>query len=675
MPIDRRRCLVGIGLQSIFVRRGIGSGPAFAAPTAGAQPRSRINAGAPTTTRSWHVDNNMAANGDGVTWETAWNAFANIRWESIAPGDTIYISGGHSGQIYNETLTIRAGGAPGAQITITAGVDAAHAGTVTIDAQSVRSQCIAVGNHNYLTIRDLTIQNTADDANLTITGAAAGVLIQRVISHSGMGSGGGKSCRCFDIRDCIADTRTLAVTLEECTATTPDLTTSQTDALWTSGNRGVLVQRNSFTVANMDPTGHSDCIQSYADIRVIYRGNRLIHPNGGENNHGFIVSDVQAGGTVYFYNNVVIMGSRPGAATGKPEIAILRELLTVGHTGTVKVWNNTIYGGLSGYDTYSTAGPMPPDEFKNNIIYALPVSIAPYCLDSGNLNRPSHTDYNNVFAFTGRLTIFGNGAGIGAARSTTSRSSGRAYFEIQLGMVMTSDMTMVGIANASERLNVFTKASKNSIAWKWGSGDISPCGDPASTCRVEAAAADVVAFALDLDKRRFWIRNLTTGSRWNADACTEQNPATDEGGYPFGILAPGPYFIMIWVGSAGDYIVLNPGRSAFVGAVPLGYSAWDAASTLNPADIGGAATLVAPVARINGVGYVDWAQWRSLGYDRHGVNANPMFIDAAAEDFRLSRHSPAAAAGMPLPFVTTDYAGNPRARKRRYDIGAYTAPI
>jgi len=72
---------------------------------------------------------------------------------------------------------------------------------------------------------------------------------------------------------------------------------------------------------------------------------------------------------------------------------------------------------------------------------------------------------------------------------------------------------------------------------------------------------------------------------------------------------------------------------------------------------------------------VDWAQWRSLGYDRHGVNANPMFIDAAAEDFRLSRHSPAAAAGMPLPFVTTDYAGNPRARKRRYDIGAYTAPI
>ena len=124
-----------------------------------------------------------------------------------------------------------------------------------------------------------------------------------------MGSGGGNNCRCFDIRDCVATASSIAVVIQSCTASTPTSTTSQTDALWTSGNNGVLVQNNNFTVANTDSTGHSDCIQSYNDISVTYRCNLLAHPRGGSNNHGFIVSDVQPGGILYFYNNIVVMGS------------------------------------------------------------------------------------------------------------------------------------------------------------------------------------------------------------------------------------------------------------------------------------------------------------------------------------------------------------------------------
>src|SRR6202008_3992193 len=97
-----------------------------------------------------------------------------------------------------------------------------------------------------------------------------------------------------------------------------------------------------------------------------------------------------------------------------------------------------------------------------------------------------------------------------------------------------------------------------------------------------------------------------------------------------------------------DYVILNPGRTPFVGAVPSGYAAWGSATTLNSADIGAPATLTAPIAYISGVGYLRWAAWQSLGYDRHGVNADPLFVHGATEDFRLSSNSPAIAAGITL---------------------------
>ena len=78
-----------------------------------------------------------------------------------------------------------------------------------------------VGNHNNLVIQRLIVQNTADNANLTVNGATAGVIIQDIVSHSGMGPGGGGDCRCFDIRDCIAaDAGAYAVILQHCTGTT-----------------------------------------------------------------------------------------------------------------------------------------------------------------------------------------------------------------------------------------------------------------------------------------------------------------------------------------------------------------------------------------------------------------------------------------------------------------------
>lgn len=77
--------------------------------------------------------------------------------------------------------------------------------------------------------------------------------------------------------------------------------------------------------------------------------------------------------------------------------------------------------------------------------------------------------------------------------------------------------------------------------------------------------------------------------------------------------------------------------------------------------------------------YPTWVQWRSWGYDTHGVNANPLFTNAAGNDFTLQSSSPAIDNGTNVG-LTTDFAGNPVPSGNAPDIGAYeyqfiTTPI
>jgi hypothetical protein len=63
----------------------------------------------------------------------------------------------------------------------------------------------------------------------------------------------------------------------------------------------------------------------------------------------------------------------------------------------------------------------------------------------------------------------------------------------------------------------------------------------------------------------------------------------------------------------------------------------------------------------------------SVGYTLapHSLISNPMFVNAAGNDYHLQQTSAAIDAGLTLPFVPKDFDGKLRPQGAGYDIGAY----
>jgi hypothetical protein len=74
--------------------------------------------------------------------------------------------------------------------------------------------------------------------------------------------------------------------------------------------------------------------------------------------------------------------------------------------------------------------------------------------------------------------------------------------------------------------------------------------------------------------------------------------------------------------------------------------------------------------------FVNYAKWRSMGFDTHSVMLTSMaglFVNPSSGDFHLPNASPAIDAGTTRSDVPTDLEGVARPQRLRYDIGAYEA--
>ncbi|MEK0081737.1 right-handed parallel beta-helix repeat-containing protein [Benzoatithermus flavus] len=340
---------------------------------------------------NFYVDNAVPSSGNGTSWASAWKGFSRINWSVIRPGDTIYISGGpgvSASKTYYETLTIGASGSSAGPITIAKGTDPGHNGTVIIDGQNSRSYGVEINSRNYVIIRDLTIRNHAG-AGISVKYTTAGVLVENNNIYSGdPGSG---NARGIDARN---NNGANPLIVRKNYFSTPSNTAAQTDGIWSSGNNGVVYENNRLVISNNNTTGHSDGIQSYMDYSITIRGNWIEQANTAQtNNHGMWLSNTQSGGVIKVYNNVVLTPNltRDSAVTHWAEPSW-------SGTGTIRLWNNTIYGGrrslnldktpnaevrnnilwpaANGHAIYIVNGAIPSTNIDNNIIWAPNANIA-----------------------------------------------------------------------------------------------------------------------------------------------------------------------------------------------------------------------------------------------------------------------------------------------------------
>ena len=303
---------------------------------------------------NYYVNNTIASSGNGMSWAGAWNSFSAINWSVIRPGDTIYISGGSSSQTYRETLTVGASGSLAGAITITKGVDPGHNGDVIIDGGGTRASGVVLYDRDHVVVSDLDVRNITS-TGFSVKYANAGVVLQGNSVYSG--DPGGGNARGYDVRNSVGP-NAVVVTGNE--FTTPAFTNAQTDGIYSMDNDGVVFEKNRIVISNSSTYGHSDTFQSFRDKNVVVRDNWFEQANTATtNNHGAWMENTRDGGTIKFYNNVVL-------APNLTKDAVVAHYMRAGwtETGTADILNNTIIGGAR--TIYLDNSPKA--EVFNNII-------------------------------------------------------------------------------------------------------------------------------------------------------------------------------------------------------------------------------------------------------------------------------------------------------------------
>jgi hypothetical protein len=171
----------------------------------------------------------------------------------------------------------------------------------------------------------------------------------------------------------------------------------------------------------------------------------------------------------------------------------------------------------------------------------------------------------------GDLIATSSGAGTeGTVRSTTSKSSGKYYFEARM-LNYDNNRPSIGIANATQSLTTGLGLTVNSNAIypeldAWYYNNVA--GDGIDLFMTDNA---LIYIAADLDNGKLWMKYPAgvTG-HWNKDAA--DNPATNTGGQTLSVT--GPYYISAGMAGGAASVELFIASAAWAGSPPSGFGEW-----------------------------------------------------------------------------------------------------
>lgn len=180
----------------------------------------------------------------------------------------------------------------------------------------------------------------------------------------------------------------------------------------------------------------------------------------------------------------------------------------------------------------------------------------------------------NVTLSGGNLTYVSTSATTAcSARSTTSKSTSKVYFEVT---VVTVGDCFIGIGTSA-----FSDASSpgvpgwytNSYGWRQN-GQLFYNASGISVPSAAWASSHVLAFAVDLAGQKLYLNDLTGTDGWNNGS---GNPGAGTGGYSITGVSGALNAIIADYNSTGKF-TFNFGGSAFSGSVPSGFVSWDSGS-------------------------------------------------------------------------------------------------
>lgn len=168
----------------------------------------------------------------------------------------------------------------------------------------------------------------------------------------------------------------------------------------------------------------------------------------------------------------------------------------------------------------------------------------------------------------------------GGIRATTSTATGKVQFEVLCGA-----NTLIGFSTSAFSLTGNLGEVVNALL-VLNQGSIFSNGNAAVNGLDGYVAGNVMTIAIDFTAQLIWTRNSTTNpTKWNNSGTA--NPATGTGGISFAFMAGATQYFATLTNNPGDTTTVNFGATPFVTALPAGFSAYGAATTLNPADNAG----------------------------------------------------------------------------------------
>ena len=197
------------------------------------------------------------------------------------------------------------------------------------------------------------------------------------------------------------------------------------------------------------------------------------------------------------------------------------------------------------------------------------------------MGRAANTTWNpsdksaNISLSAGDLTASATSVTDGAVRSTTSKTGGKIYFEVDAASTGFGGNTGIGLALGSTGLSSIGSSGVGVIVY--GGGLIYVNGGFALSLGLPLTG--IVSLAVDLVNSRFWVRLNALPPPNNTWNNTGADPAANTGGVNIASMFPtNPAFAVSTFNETLTSFNARFGGEGFSYAVPAGFSGWDALS-------------------------------------------------------------------------------------------------